>query len=188
MAGYGQKYRLDILAYCLMNNHIHFIAIPRDENSLGDTFRIVHTRYAQYFNKKLKAAGHLWQGRYYSCVLDDRRLLAAARYVERNPVRVKAAKTPIDYMWSSARSHCAVSTDDIIDASKLFKYVDIKQGQWKEFIDKGDEPDEVSVIRKHTMTGRPLGSNAFIQKLEKKFGNRLHALPIGRPKNAGSEK
>jgi len=188
IADYSQKYNLDILAYCLMNNHIHFIVIPKDEKSLGSTFRIVHTRYAQYFNKKICSTGHLWQGRYYSCVLDDRHLLAAARYIERNPVRAKIANKPTDYIWSSAKSHSAISSNDIISASNLFKHIDIEQSQWKGFIDKSDEPDEVAVIRKYTMTGRPLGAASFINKLEKEFGERLHALPVGRPKYKSSEK
>jgi len=188
IADYSRTYHLDILAYCLMNNHVHFIVLPKDEDSLADTFRIVHTRYAQYFNKKMRATGHLWQGRYYSCVLDEKRLLAAARYVERNPVRVRAAKTPTDYIWSSAKSHAALSPNDIIDVSQLFQYIEVEQSRWKDFIDKGDEQDEISAIRKYTMTGRPLGSAAFIQKLEKRFGERLHALPIGRPKNTGNKK
>jgi len=188
MAEYSRKYNLGILAYCLMNNHIHFIALPKDEDSLGDTFRIVHTRYAQYFNKKMHAVGHLWQGRYYSCVLDERRLLAAARYVERNPVRVKLVKTPTDYIWSSAKSHSALSHNDIIDVNTLFKYIEIEQNKWKKFVDEGDDPDEVAAIRKYTVTGRPLGSSTFIQKLEKKFGERLHALPVGRPKNTADIK
>ncbi len=36
-------------------------------------------------------------------------------------------------------------------------------------------------IRKHTMTGRPLGGSVFIQKLETMLGIRLHALSVGRP-------
>ena len=188
IADYSRKYNLIILAYCLMNNHIHFIVLPKDEDSLGSTFRIVHTRYAQYFNKKSHALGHLWQGRYYSCVLDERHLLVAARYVERNPVRVKAVKKPGDYIWSSAKGHTAVSKNDIIDANQLFKYIEVKQNQWKEFIDEGDEPDQVAAIRKYTLTGRPLGNSAFIQKLEDRFGGRLHALPVGRPKHAKDRK
>jgi len=188
MAEYSRKYHLDILAYCLMNNHIHVVAIPKNEKSLGDTLRIVHTRYAQYFNNKIRSAGHLWQGRYYSCVLDERHLLAAARYVERNPVRIKIVNKPTDYIWSSAKSHSAISTNDIIDANNLFKYIEIERSQWREFIDKSDESDEVSVIRKYTMTGRPLGATSFINKLEKGFGGRLHALPVGRPKRAINKK
>jgi len=188
IAEYSRKYHLTILTYCLMDNHVHLIAVPKNEDSLADTLRITHTRYSQYFNKKMRATGHLWQGRYYSCVLDDQHLLASARYIERNPVRAKLVKTPTDYVWSSAKSHAAISNNDIIDASPLFKYIEAEQGQWKAFVDKCDEPNELSNIRKHTMTGRPLGNAAFIQKLEKAFGERLHALPVGRPKAANNGK
>ena len=139
-------------------------------------------------NGWMNAHGHLWQGRFYSCVLDDRRLLAAARYIERNPVRAKIIKKPIDYAWSSAKHHCGILHKDIIDTNALFKYIDIEQSQWVDFIGRSDEPDDVSMIRKYTMTGRPLGSNSFVGKLEKMFDERLHALPIGRPKDTKSKK
>jgi len=185
---YSQKYNLEILGFCIMNNHVHFLVIPKKEDSIANVFRIAHTRYSQYFNKKINAHGHLWQGRFYSCALDDRRLLAAARYIERNPVRAKIIKKPIDYAWSSAKHHCGILHKDIIDTNALFKYIDIEQSQWVDFIGRSDEPDDVSMIRKYTMTGRPLGSNSFVGKLEKMFDERLHALPIGRPKDTKSKK
>jgi putative transposase len=185
---YSKKFHLTILSYCLMSNHVHFIAVPKNEDSLASTFRIAHTRYSQYFNKKIQTYGHLWQGRFYSCVLDDRRLIATARYVERNPVRIKIVKNPTDYNWSSARNHVGASHNDIIDTSTLFKHIDFKQKEWEKFIGESDEPDEVTVIRKYTMTGRPLGGTSFIRKLEKAFDKKLHALPVGRPKRAINKK
>lgn len=185
---YSKKYHLEILGYCIMNNHVHFIGIPKREDSLAMAFRTAHTRYSQYFNKKIKACGHLWQGRFYSCVLDERHLLATARYIERNPVRIKIVKKPTDYIWSSAKNHAGISCKDIIDTSPLFKYIEVEQSKWEEFIDKSDEPDEVSIIRKYTMTGRPLGGASFVQRLEKVFGERLHALPVGRPRMVSRKK
>ena len=177
-----------MLGYCLMNNHVHFIAIPKKEDSLAMAFRTAHTRYSQYFNKKMSVYGHLWQGRFYSCVLDEKHLLAATRYIERNPVRIKVVKKPTDYIWSSARSHTGISHNDIIDTTPIFKYVEVGQKEWKEFIDKGDESSEISKIRKYTITGRPLGGASFIQKLEETFHKRLHALPVGRPKKENRKK
>ncbi len=49
---YGKKYNLSLFAYCLMDNHVHFIAIPRKEESLAKVFSITHMRYSQYLNKK----------------------------------------------------------------------------------------------------------------------------------------
>ena len=44
---YSQKYHLNILVYCLMRNHAHFIAIPQKEDSLARTFNTAHMRYSQ---------------------------------------------------------------------------------------------------------------------------------------------
>jgi len=68
---YSRKNSLDILAYCLMGNHVHFIAVPKEENDLATVFKTVHMRYSHYINRQRKAKGHLWQGRFYSCILDD---------------------------------------------------------------------------------------------------------------------
>ncbi|WP_068349087.1 transposase [Kosmotoga arenicorallina] len=63
---YSTKYGLKIYAYCLMTNHVHFIAVPEKEDSLAMTFKYAHMRYSQYFNRKHHRTGHLWQGRFYS--------------------------------------------------------------------------------------------------------------------------
>ncbi|MDP3730404.1 MAG: transposase [Candidatus Omnitrophota bacterium] len=182
MDEYSRKYNLLIIAYCLMSNHVHFIVIPSDEYSIARTFNTAHMRYSQYRNKKMGTAGHLWQGRFFSCVMDEKHLAAAARYIERNPVRAHIAKKAYDYVWSSAKDHVDNTHTSIIDSGELFKYVDIEQVKWKSFIDAPDNTEDISSIRKYTMTGRPLGRESFINKLEKEFGERLHALPVGRPK------
>ena len=51
MTAYSSKYGLDILAYCLMKNHVHFIVVPHNKDSLAKTFNAVHMRYAQYYNR-----------------------------------------------------------------------------------------------------------------------------------------
>jgi len=99
---YAVRYRLEVLAYCLMSNHVHFIVVPSKEETLARVFNTVHMRYAQYVNKRLKATGHLWQGRFFSCILDDKHLYRAIRYVENNPVRIKVVKKAWLYKWSSA--------------------------------------------------------------------------------------
>jgi putative transposase len=102
---YSLKHHLSLLAYCLMENHVHFIVLPGKEDALAKTFSIAHMRYAQYFNRKRKGSGHLWQGRFFSYVLDETYLMAAMRYVERNPVRAKMVEKPWQWEWSSAAAH-----------------------------------------------------------------------------------
>jgi len=110
---YSKKYNLSLFAYCLMDNHVHFITIPRKEESLVKVFSITHMRYSQYFNKKKNTSCHLWQGRFYSCVLDEPHLLVALRYVEKNPVRAGIVEKAWQWKWSSAAAHISRSTGAI---------------------------------------------------------------------------
>ena len=102
---YSRKYQMKIYAYCLMTNHVHFLAAPLRRDSLAMTFKYANMRYSTYFNKKNRRSGHLWQGRFYSCPLHHDHALEALRYVERNPVRAKMVQFPWEYEWSSAREH-----------------------------------------------------------------------------------
>ena len=65
-----------ILGYCLMSNHVHLIAVPAREDSLSVLLRRVHGRYAQYYNALSGRSGHLWQNRFFACVLGPRLALS----------------------------------------------------------------------------------------------------------------
>jgi putative transposase len=184
---YSKKYKLSILAYCLRDNHVHFIVIPRKEDTLAKVFSVSHMRYSQYFNKKKKASGHLWQGRFYSCVMDEDYLVTALRYVERNPVRAGIVRKPWQWKWSSAREHVG-QKNAIINLQKMTTIIDTSVEEWKEYIDLVENEEEVENIRKHTMLGRPLGTKEFIAKLGKRIGRVLSILPRGRPKKKCTNK
>lgn len=179
---YSKEYGLSILAYCLMQNHVHFIAIPNREDSLAKTFNSTHMRYSHYFNRRLKATGHLWQGRFYSCILDEAHLIVAAKYIERNPVRANMVKKPWHYKWSSAQAHIS-NEQSIIELGNLFKFIGMSYASWKEYLHSKEDQKASNDIRKHTLTGRPAGAVSFIEKLEKEFNRRLLPLPVGRPRN-----
>jgi len=153
----SKRYNLIILAYCLMPNHVHFIAIPKKEDSMGKVFKYAHMKYS----------GHLFQGRFFSSVMDETHTLACARYIERNPVRAKMVKKPYLYEWSSARVHCGTERLDELEVNKLFSYIEEERKTWENFIKIPDNDDEVKDIREKTGKGRPLGSNNFVEKLEK---------------------
>ena len=183
MAEYSRKNGLSVLGYCLMENHVHFLAVPDQEGSLAEVFKYTNMRYARYYNEKHKMKGHLWQGRYYSCVLDERHLLAAARYIERNPVRAGLVKSPEEWRWSSASAHCRGGGGDFdFDLVRLWDYTGTNKLDWAEFIKEDDDPTGISDLRSYTQTGRPLGTSGFVEKLEREYGRRLHALSVGRPK------
>ena len=88
-----------------MSNHVHLVLLPGRKDSLSLLLRRVHGRYAQYYNTRWGRSGHLWQTRFFSCMLGIEHLWAALAYVERNPVRAGIVDSAAEYPWSSAADH-----------------------------------------------------------------------------------
>lgn len=82
--------------------------VPRSEDGLRRAIGEAHRRYTRRVNFREGWRGHLWQGRFASFVMDEPYLLAAARYIELNPVRAGLVTAPSDDRWSSARAHLKV--------------------------------------------------------------------------------
>jgi putative transposase len=102
----AKKRGLDIYAFCLMPNHIHLLASPR-EDELQEAMRDLFSCYAMRFNRKYMRKGHLFGGAYRQAVcLDDAYLLAASLYIHMNPVRAGLVEDPRDFRWSSVRLFC----------------------------------------------------------------------------------
>jgi putative transposase len=151
---------LRILAYCLMPNHIHLIAVPEREDSLAVALRRAHGRYAQYFNARKLRSGHLWQNRFYSCPMDQSHLWTAIRYVELNPTRANLAGQPGEYEWSSAPAHL-LGRDPHHTLDMSFWLESGGAPNWADLLSVNIEPAQLIALRRATHAGRPLGSTAF---------------------------
>ena len=177
---YSQKYGLKIWAYCLMSNHVHYVCIPRANDALGRTFNTLHMRYSQYFHKKKGVKGHLWQGRFFSCALDEKHVYAAVRYVENNPVRAGMTGSPDGYTWSSTLGHMMRVADPLLSNDST---IGIEAKDWLTFLGKESDDEAIKDIRKNSLTGRPCGDDSFILNIEGLLGReKLKAGKCGRPK------
>lgn len=161
---YCHKRGLEIWAYCLMNNHIHILAVPKKEDSLARGIGGINLIYIQYINRKHKRSGRLWQNRFYSTIVEkEPHLWTVSRYIERNPVRARLVARPEDYLWSSAKAHVTGVRDSILT------------GNWL-----GEK--EINLLRKTTSTGRPLGRERFIKVIEKMLDREILPKKAGRPR------
>ena len=181
-----EKHGVRVLGYCLMPNHIHLVATPARENSLNLAVGRTHFLYTQYINRRHGRSGHLWQGRFHSCPMDDAYAVPAMRYIERNPVRAKITRVAWTYRWSSAAVHTGVP--DPAQLLDLEAWNDLVGGvNWKEMLREADDKETLAALRLNTQTGRPLASDSFLNKLERTLGRRLRPLPVGRPKKERTE-
>ena len=176
MAHWCDECGVDVWAYCLMPNHVHLIAAPAVEAALCRAIGEAHRRYTRRVNFREGWRGHLWQGRFASYPMDEAHLYAATRYVELNPMRAKLVSEPTEYRWSSARAHVEGRDDALVKVKPLLE----RFGEWGELLAAGLDDDEAGLLRLHERTGRPLGSPAFVARLEKLLNRALAPRKAGR--------
>ncbi|MFP4500724.1 MAG: transposase, partial [Candidatus Hydrogenedentota bacterium] len=184
----GRRFGLRVDGYCLMTNHVHVVGVPEHEESLAKAVGRTHSLYCQYVNRMHGRSGHLWQNRFFSCAMDDAYAHNALCYAELNPVRAGMVKKAWDYPWSSAPAHCGVEADSpLLDLAAWFKETSAKD--WKATLKKAlRDKATLESIRRSTHTGRPLGSDRFLSKIEHALGRRVRALPVGRQKGWRKQK
>jgi len=92
-------------AYCLLTNHVHLL-LQATERPLWLLMHVLGLRYARWFNDRWAHTGHLFQGRYYSGVVQgEAQVLITLRYIHLNPVRAGLVTDAADHRWSSHRAY-----------------------------------------------------------------------------------
>jgi len=172
------RFGVDVLSWCLMTNHVHFIAVPKEAMSFARGFGEAHRRYTRMKNFAEGVRGYLFQGRFGSCVLDERHLVAAVHYVELNPVRAGVVKAAWDYPWSSAAYHIGKTEKDVLVKDRTL--IGMIQ-DWRSFLADGKNQQQ-EALRISTRTGRPLGDSSFIESIESSTGRQLKPGRPGRKK------
>jgi len=178
---YAPQVGLRVWAYCLMPNHVHLIVVPKSADSLARGIGEIHRRYTRAIHFRKGWRGYLWQGRFGSYVMDEPYLLMATRYILRNPVKPKLAKSPLGWRWSSAKAHLGRRTDPLLDPQSP---LDAIVGDWPAFLRQGVPAAERRDIEQHLRTGRPRGGERFLKKLGRKLGRDLIPKKPG-PKGRG---
>lgn len=152
-----------------MPNHVHLIAVPESDDALRRGIGEAHRRYSRMINFRENWRGHLWQGRFASFPMDETYLLAAARYVEMNPVVAGLVEDAAAWPWSSAQAHLAATDDKLVSVTPLLEMA----GDWRLFLAGAGDEERINDLRKHERTGRPLGTEQFVEQLESSLERTL---------------
>ncbi|MDQ6955495.1 MAG: transposase [Mariprofundaceae bacterium] len=175
----ARKADAEIWCYCLMPNHIHMIIVPSGEDGLRRTFADAHRRYTGYVNARLRVTGHLWQGRFGSVLMDEEHLAHAVRYVSMNPVRAGLVDRAEDWPWSSVGSHLSGQDSALVKVAPILD----RYGDFATFLAQEDISSEAfKRLRQSETTGRPLGSDDWIDRLTEITGREL------KPKKRGPKR
>ena len=170
-----------IWAWCLMPNHVHLILTPADPDGLRRALAKVHRIYAGTIHARQKKTGHFWQGRFGAVAMDEDHFLSALRYVGLNPVRAGLAGQAIDWPWSSARAHLTGEPDGVTDLRPTQDRLSSPAGLFDLL-----ETDiaTFNALRKAESIGRPVGGEAFLDRIAGHIGNDVRPRKRGRAAKA----
>ena len=167
---------VEVWGYCLMPNHTHLIAVPASEQSLRRAIGEAHRRYTRRINFREKWRGYLWQGRFASFVMDEPYLLAAARYVELNPLRARLVGSAAEWPWSSARGTSGGVTTRWSRSARCWRWLAIGRDCSTVLCGKRNWQSCVGTAEQ----GVRWGTRLFLERLEDMVGRVLRPQKAGR--------
>ena len=102
MYKYAKQFKIEIIAYALMNNHVHLLIKAEKIKSLSNYMHIVNQIYAQHYNRTSGHIGHVFRDRYKSELIDTYDyFLNCVAYIHNNPVKAGLCESPADYQYST---------------------------------------------------------------------------------------
>jgi REP element-mobilizing transposase RayT len=167
-----------LYAYCLMPNHAHLL-IERQDDKISRIMQGLLTGYSQYFNRKYKKIGHLFQARYKAILCQtDRYLGALVRYIHLNPVRAKMVRRAEDYEYSGHRAYIGRDRSGLVDTEPVLRHFGVTKARavetYQRFVAAGvGEPSQAEYYR--ASEGQLLGSDEFLKEIKHRVGD--HRAP-----------
>ena len=165
-------------AYVLMTNHVHLLVTPRARDSLAALMSPINQRFVQSVNRHRVRCGSSWQGRFRSCVVDTNSyFMTCQRYIELNPVRAGMVHGPEGYRWSSYAANAFGAPSTVVMPHECYLALGedpaARRELYRGILGTPLRQDELDAIRSAAAGNRPLGDDAFLERLQRKFGLRV---------------
>ena len=178
-----ERFGCQIHAFVLMTNHVHLLVTPERKDSASELMRRVNLRFVQAMNRRYGRTGSGWEGRFWSSVIDTRSyFMTTHRYIELNPIRAGLVKRPENYLWSSHAANAFGVPCPFIRAHAVYlalgSHTDRRRAAYRNLFREKLEDKDLDRIRHALRRNLPLGSDDFIDDLERRLGVRLRT---GRP-------
>lgn len=154
----SSEFFIELICYCLMPNHIHFLLKQITDSGISDFMRKFSNSYTRYFNVKNKRIGPIFQGRFKSVRIEsEQQLLHVSRYIHLNPYSsgvVKKISDLKDYSFSSLPEYCGLTKNEICQKDDVLSYFK-KPGSYEDFIVGQADYQRERAILKHVMLENP---------------------------------
>jgi len=183
----------DLHSYVLMSNHVHLLATGNLQGEISEFMQRIGRRYARLFNIRWNRRGTLFEGRFWSSLVDSEAyLLTCMRYIELNPVRAGIVRFPKEYGWSSYRENGAGEPNGILTPHELYARLgstsESRGAAYRALVASGVSEEDLFKIRTSARKCRALGDERFLADLEARLSRAVAPQPQGRPKRGQIEK
>ena len=171
-----ERFNVSLYSYCLLPNQVHLIAEPKKVALMARAIGEAHRRYTNHINERNDWRGHLFQDRFFSYPMDEKNTLRAARFIETLPMTMGITPKPECYLWSSAKCRIKVAENSFLKPFQSFHSID----NWADYLKRPMDPNELRTIQLHLQTGRPRGSDLFLDNIEAEIGRPVRPQKRGR--------
>jgi len=147
----NNKYLVEIICYCLMPNHFHFLVKQTEEGGISKFMSQIQNSYTRYFNVKNKRVGSLFQGQFKAKRIEtDEQLIHLSRYIHLNPYTSFVVKTLQDltnYPWSSFPEYIGKNKISFLKKNLVFDLFN-NAFDYQEFVfNQADYQRELEIIK-----------------------------------------
>lgn len=171
---YKNEYHITIIAYCVMNNHVHVLVHVKDIEDLTKYMHKINTSYGIYFNKNRKRVGYVYRDRFKTQVInDEKHLYNCIIYIHNNPVKANICQNANEYRYSSYKEFLHKENEDFM--VKIFKDRNqyIQSNKVENLIDMSFIEDETDNERNIRSTIKKYLINNKTNRLEIKIEHHL---------------
>ena len=137
---YYLQFNINIIAYCIMDNHAHFLLHSEKIQNISNFMRQVNSIYARYYNKENERVGYVYRNRFESVpIIKQEQLYTCIKYIHMNPVKAGIVEKEDEYLYSSYKDYISKNgfvndkiirflfneTENYIEKFKLINYKEL---------------------------------------------------------------
>jgi putative transposase len=141
----ARTYEVTLYAYTLMANHVHLLLQAPRADPLARPLRWFFRETTRAWQRTHGRQGHFWERRYWACLVDDDQyVLAALRYLDRNPIRAGLVEDPATYPWSSCAAYALGAANPLVSLHPsylaLSPYSKVRQRHYRALLAPSPDP------------------------------------------------
>lgn len=172
---HSAAFECDVHSYVLMTNHVHILVTPRTEDAPGRMMKAIAQNFAQYINRRRGRTGCLWEGRYWSGIVDDGNyFLRCQRYIELNPVKARMVGRPGEYPWSSYKANAGEAAAGFLRFHGEYRRLGDTDAErhrsYRDLLSVMPTDREWDAIQAAVKGGFAWGSEEFLERIECRLG------------------